>query len=285
MIADHRLLAISLLGLAGLAAPFGCSGGDGASLPGSVGDASGSGTSGASGGIGRHQRLELRGAAAPAPRAGRAAPGSSGAGGSSAGAVQRLQLRRRAAAASSAGIERLGSDGVDGGALWSPTTAAPIHFHWMIGGFTTADILPNQAGTVVYDIDGENSTAADVAAIHAAGAIAVCYVDVGTLEKGRSDYSQFPSSVVGPGRGRVAGRELAPRDRGQPERHLAAHEGALRELVPGQGLRRHRAGQPRRVDQHLEHLPGGQPRLRPGDRAARSRAAAVDRAEEPRHQT
>ena len=69
----------------------------------------------------------------------------------------------------------------------------------MIGGFTTADILPNQAGAVVYDIDGENSTAADVAAIHAAGAIAVCYVDVGTLEKGRSDYSQFPSSVVGPG--------------------------------------------------------------------------------------
>ncbi len=69
----------------------------------------------------------------------------------------------------------------------------------MIGGFTTADILPNQAGAVVYDVDGENSTAADVAAIHAAGAIAVCYVDVGTLEMGRSDYSQFPSSVVGPG--------------------------------------------------------------------------------------
>ena len=39
---------------------------------------------------------------------------------------------------------------------------------------------------------------ADVAAIHAAGASAVCYVDVGTLEQGRSDYSQFPSSVVGP---------------------------------------------------------------------------------------
>jgi hypothetical protein len=69
----------------------------------------------------------------------------------------------------------------------------------MIGGFTTADILPNQAGTVVYDIDGENSTAAEVKAIHAAGAIAVCYVDVGSLEKGRSDYSQFPASVVGPG--------------------------------------------------------------------------------------
>jgi hypothetical protein len=38
-----------------------------------------------------------------------------------------------------------------------------------------------------------------VAAIHAAGAKAICYVDVGSLEKGRSDYSQFPASVVGPG--------------------------------------------------------------------------------------
>jgi hypothetical protein len=60
-------------------------------------------------------------------------------------------------------------------------------------------LLPNQSGQVVYDIDGENSTAADVQVIHAAGAIAVCYVDVGTLEMGRSDYAKFPSSVVGPG--------------------------------------------------------------------------------------
>jgi hypothetical protein len=68
----------------------------------------------------------------------------------------------------------------------------------MIGGFTKADILANQEGQVVYDIDGANSSASDVAAIHAAGAIAVCYVDVGTLEQGRPDYSAFPSSVVGP---------------------------------------------------------------------------------------
>jgi len=68
----------------------------------------------------------------------------------------------------------------------------------MIGGFTTADILPDQSGLAVYDIDGEGATAADVAAIHAAGAKAVCYVDVGSLEQGRSDYSQFPSSVIGP---------------------------------------------------------------------------------------
>ena len=55
-----------------------------------------------------------------------------------------------------------------------------------------------RTGQVVYDIDGENATAADVAAIHAAGAIAVCYVDVGTLEQGRPDYAEFPASVIGP---------------------------------------------------------------------------------------
>ncbi len=93
-----------------------------------------------------------------------------------------------------------GSTSGSGGNVWQPSASAPIHFHWMIGGngFSSGDILPNQSGLAVYDIDGENSTAADVAAIHAAGAIAVCYVDVGTLESGRSDYNQFPSSVVGP---------------------------------------------------------------------------------------
>ena len=68
----------------------------------------------------------------------------------------------------------------------------------MIGGFTTADILTGQAGQVVYDIDGANAAASDVAAIHATGAIAVCYVDVGTLEQGRPDYNDFPTSVIGP---------------------------------------------------------------------------------------
>jgi hypothetical protein len=68
----------------------------------------------------------------------------------------------------------------------------------MLASFSTADILSGQAGQVVYDIDGQGSTAADVAAIHATGAKAVCYVDVGSLEMGRPDYSSFPASVIGP---------------------------------------------------------------------------------------
>jgi len=97
-----------------------------------------------------------------------------------------------------------GGDGATGseagGALWQPTADAPIHFHWMIGAstFSSADILSGQNGQVVYDIDGANATVADVAAIHAAGAIAVCYVDVGSLEPNRPDTSQFPQSVIGP---------------------------------------------------------------------------------------
>jgi hypothetical protein len=70
----------------------------------------------------------------------------------------------------------------------------------MIGAstFSSRDILTGQNGPVVYDIDGAGATAADVAAIHAAGAIAVCYVDVGSLEPNRPDSASFPSSVVGP---------------------------------------------------------------------------------------
>jgi hypothetical protein len=70
----------------------------------------------------------------------------------------------------------------------------------MIGAstFSSADILTGQDGPTVYDIDGANATADDVKAIHAAGAIAVCYVDVGTLEPDRPDVGSFPAAVVGP---------------------------------------------------------------------------------------
>jgi hypothetical protein len=48
----------------------------------------------------------------------------------------------------------------------------------------------------VYDIDIEQS-ADTVAAIHAQGDIAVCYVSVGTYEPFRSDAERFPRSVLG----------------------------------------------------------------------------------------
>jgi hypothetical protein len=98
----------------------------------------------------------------------------------------------------SSGMASAGREASTAG-IWTPPSASPVHFHWQLSTtFSTTDLLTGQQGSVVYDIDGEGATPADVAAIHASGARAVCYVDVGTLERGRSDYDQFPASVIGP---------------------------------------------------------------------------------------
>ncbi len=49
----------------------------------------------------------------------------------------------------------------------------------------------------VYDVDGFETTAATVAALHQQGKHVVCYIDVGTAEKFRPDYDEFPKSVLG----------------------------------------------------------------------------------------
>lgn len=53
----------------------------------------------------------------------------------------------------------------------------------------------------VYDIDGFDNDAAQVAAIHSAGSKAICYIDVGTWENWRPDASEFPKSVLGSNNG------------------------------------------------------------------------------------
>ena len=63
-------------------------------------------------------------------------------------------------------------------------------------GDTTSTGAPALA-PVVYDIDGFDNSAADVAALHALGLKAICYIEVGALESYRPDASQFPSSVQG----------------------------------------------------------------------------------------
>jgi hypothetical protein len=49
----------------------------------------------------------------------------------------------------------------------------------------------------MYIIDGFDSSAADVAAMHAAGIRVVCYISAGSYEDWRPDASQFPASVLG----------------------------------------------------------------------------------------
>lgn len=49
----------------------------------------------------------------------------------------------------------------------------------------------------VYDIDGFDATAADVAALHNAGIRVICYISVGSYENWRPDAGQFPASILG----------------------------------------------------------------------------------------
>jgi len=52
-----------------------------------------------------------------------------------------------------------------------------------------------------WDIDGFDNTGATVAAIHAKGAHAICYISAGTYENWRPDASSFPASVLGASNG------------------------------------------------------------------------------------
>jgi hypothetical protein len=47
------------------------------------------------------------------------------------------------------------------------------------------------------EVDGLDTTAATVAALHAAGKRAVCYVDAGSWERWRGDAQRFPAAILG----------------------------------------------------------------------------------------
>jgi hypothetical protein len=49
----------------------------------------------------------------------------------------------------------------------------------------------------VYDVDGFETSAAEVRALHQRGRRAICYLDVGSWESYRPDRDQFPRSVIG----------------------------------------------------------------------------------------
>jgi hypothetical protein len=48
-----------------------------------------------------------------------------------------------------------------------------------------------------YVIDWEDNPASTVAAIHAAGSFAYCYIDIGTWEPWRADHKKFPKKILG----------------------------------------------------------------------------------------
>ena len=67
-----------------------------------------------------------------------------------------------------------------------------LTWYWQL----TGNVEDNEP-VAVYDIDGFENSAAEVATLHSEGKRVICYIDVGTAEKFRPDYDEFPKSVLG----------------------------------------------------------------------------------------
>jgi hypothetical protein len=74
----------------------------------------------------------------------------------------------------------------------------PAHaaWQWQLQGRIDADVPAR-----VYDVDGFDTSRAQVHALRRAGRYVVCYVDVGTWERWRPDASRFPRELLGASNG------------------------------------------------------------------------------------
>lgn len=70
----------------------------------------------------------------------------------------------------------------------------PQHLTWY---WQLTGKIKNDESVAAYDIDGFENSAAEVATLHAQGKHVICYIDVGTAESFRPDYSELPESVLG----------------------------------------------------------------------------------------
>jgi hypothetical protein len=77
---------------------------------------------------------------------------------------------------------------------WKP----PAHptWYWQLDGSVN-----NNEPVEIYDIDGFENSAAEVALLHARDWRVICYIDVGTAEDFRPDFNEFPKSVLGKSNG------------------------------------------------------------------------------------
>ncbi|WP_320782076.1 endo alpha-1,4 polygalactosaminidase [Streptomyces sp. CRN 30] len=80
--------------------------------------------------------------------------------------------------------------GPTGGGRWQPRPG--VAWQWQLDGRVDPSV-----DVPVYDIDGFENTAADVAGLHADGRKVICYVNVGAWEDFRPDADHFPESVLG----------------------------------------------------------------------------------------
>jgi len=77
-----------------------------------------------------------------------------------------------------------------GGGWWIPPQQ--LTWYWQLTGKVNDD-----HAVAAYDIDGFENSAAEVAKLHGQGKHVICYIDVGTAEDFRPDYSEFPRSLLG----------------------------------------------------------------------------------------
>lgn len=78
----------------------------------------------------------------------------------------------------------------EAGTWWRPR--AGLTWQWQLSGK-----LDRTVDAQVYDIDGQDASAADVAALKAAGRRVICYVNAGAFEQWRPDAGRFPKAVLG----------------------------------------------------------------------------------------
>jgi hypothetical protein len=77
-------------------------------------------------------------------------------------------------------------------ARWRPRPVAGQTWQWQLSGR-----LDLSVDAAVYDVDAVETTAAQVAALHARGRKVICYVNAGAYENWRPDRRRFPSAVLG----------------------------------------------------------------------------------------
>lgn len=105
---------------------------------------------------------------------------------------------------------------------WMP----PQHLTWY---WQLQGTIHNGEPVAAYDVDAFETGAGEVASLHAEGKRVICYVDVGTAEKFRPDYSSFPASVLGRSNGWPGERWLDIRRLGVIEPIMAARFQICRE--------------------------------------------------------
>jgi hypothetical protein len=99
-----------------------------------------------------------------------------------------------------------------------------LTWYWQLQG-----AIENTEPVAAYDIDGFENSAAEVAALQSQGKHVICYIDVGTAEDFRPDYSSFPASVLGRSNGWPGERWLDIRRLGVIEPIMAARFRMCRE--------------------------------------------------------